>query len=523
MKQLNSIFLTTLAAIAIVFLFSGGLASAYGSNASLTGIGVVPANNTVNANTVFWVSFVASSSQGDPDGAPAGVAKIRLVFPADYVDFTGIQIGHDGVVNNEIKMNGSTTAPATVSANGNTVDVSLSGMPASLSDTNFTFELHNVRSPKTLNPSGESISIQTFNTTNEVGWGPNATTFSLSAYPAYNVSIVSGDGQSGAVNSTLANGLTVLVTDDFGNTISGYPVAFFALNGSGQGYTNYGAAVGLNSTYIGNNAYSAVTAITDSSGKASVLAFLGNTTLNATPAYVFTASGANLTSAAKAVNFTETPLAGSIAAYNLTPSNSTPPTESQFTLSVAAFDAFSNVNKTSAWTPTFQAEATNKLSLKYNFNGSTSNYAVYDGSAIPASLSSGTTTIYFLHSYAETITFTVRDSNSAIGIRTVILSGTSSTPTPTPTPTPSPSPSPTASPTATPTITPTPTSTSTPTLTPTPTPTLKASATPTPMPTATPTPGQGVGNLIIPGIVLLGLIGGGAYYWLKMRSRPPGL
>ena len=98
------------------------------------------------------------------------------------------------------------------------------------------------------------------------------------------------------------------------------------------------------------------------------------------------------------------------------------------------------------------------------------------------------------------------------------------TPTPPPTATPTATPRPTATPpppvpTNTPTPTPEPTATPTPTNTPVPPPT----ATPPPPPTATPEPEGGIGaGAIIGGLIVLAILGAGAYLIMRRRGAEEG-
>ena len=478
--------------LAAFFLFSAfsPLGFAYGSNASLSNTAIVLSNTTVNATTSYWISFVTS---GVPDGVATNVLRISLVFPASFSNLGTPAAG-------TLYLNGSASGiTLSTLASSNTMQVFLSASTGALSDTNFTFQLNGVKNAQTLNPSGESISIQTFNSTNESGWGPNSTTVFLTPAPAFSISIYSGNTQTGTVNNTLVNALVALVTDDFGNPIAGYPVTFTALNSSG-------AAVGLNTTLIGVNAYATINATTNAQGQASAFAFLGTTTMNSTATqYWFNASGFNLTSATKHVVFSSTPQAGKIAHYTLVPSNATPLLDAPFTIFISSIDAFNNVNATSSWSPTMDVQSTNELRLQYSLNGG-STYSNFSGTAFSFPLTNGNASVYFKHGFLETITFAASDSNGASGTTSVTISGTrSSTPTPTPTSTPTPTPSATAS--ATPTPTRTPTSTATPTSAPTST-----------APAPTPQPSSPDYTILIIGVLSLAAIGG-LVYWIATRPK----
>ncbi len=430
-------------------------------NASITTIsytaGGLAANVTVNGNASYNVSFATSTVSYNR-------TIFNITFPAGFI-MTSAHIANSSGGFSYGFMNGTYNGSMAFNTRvvGQVFEMYMlnNATVGNYTNTFWSFIINatqNSNLSATYQTTARLFDAAQANITTE---GPNVSAaFGLSTYPAFNMSIYSGNGQTGDVNTSLATNITVLVTDNFGNPISNYLVNFTALNGSSQAFTNYGAAVGLNTTQIGFNAYRTLNATTNSTGHASLIAFLGNTTLNAsTTRYAFNASNLNLSSSTKNVVFYQTPRAARITYYLLTASTTSTSTDAAFTVLVSSYDVFHNINATSAWNGTINVISTAVLTtLTYSTDGA--DYSAWPGAGVNRALATGNVTTWFKQSTNADLTFNFTDTGvpQSIGTSAQVIvrsagvsggSGGGATPTPTPTPTPSSTPTPTPTPSPT--------------------------------------------------------------------------
>ena len=223
---------------------------------------------------------------------------------------------------------------------------------------------------------------------------------------AANITVSSGSGQSTTVGTAFASPLVALVTDAWGNPVSGVTVTFTA-------------PIGVVAT--ANFSGGVSTAVTGSNGQATSVQISANNTAGS---YNIAASASGTGS----VNFAETNAPGAAAQVLITPSPTTASASAttNVALSIQLVDQYGNAT-TSASSTTLSMGSSSTKDFFTSSSGTSGTLNTAFTATIPAN-GTGSVTIYYGDETAATPTITAMNGASTWGTTTVrITAGTATT------------------------------------------------------------------------------------------------